>query len=493
MIPAPSLYSHAPPQGGFPSAVGGLAATPARAGPLGSTGVRDNARTIGLATNGVVSHTLPVTLDVIGGYQGGVHELMFVECNARRSQTNRHHARSLSALNLHLRSPEARRAYSHLASAAHPDNFLARWRLYGVQKPELMGYDTNELSTSRTAAVAFTVGKEAKCFNYWLATSPGPVRPGSDLYLLARLARGEPLEPSAADVLESDEAWRAIQVAFLEAARQIDDPTGLLGFAFTDGAVGLTAEEVAARKAVRALLAGLKRFCSRAVNVAAELVARGGSAAAINAARDKFAAIGTKMDLLERATHGLTRDWTNATVQAFAARDGTQWAGLGGVNRAAAPRYNSGAALITVDAMRGAVGPGPYYAVGFLPAADPANFAERLAWWNTLAANCTRFAAALHRPPAPRRDCYWQLVPYASVDRSPPHPSLYSGPGWTGAALHVGSAGVAYETAVRTPGQSVHEARAGTFATGDQDYHRTLRNVPHVIVFMRSGGRERRA
>lgn len=194
-LPGPTLFSHAPPQmPGMPGPTGGLAATPTPSSSPFPIGVRDNSRNLGPKTNGHVAYVVDVSLDDVGGYQGGRNELMFVENgNTRGRRLYGSRFRSLSALNFHLRTSACKKTYGRKAFAVGDDAFLAHWSLYGVQKTDIPVYDRPDLAFSRRSALPFYVGKEAMTWNYWLATAGrNGVNQGDHLWLLARRYR-EPM------------------------------------------------------------------------------------------------------------------------------------------------------------------------------------------------------------------------------------------------------------------------------------------------------------
>lgn len=491
MLPAPSTYSHAPPQAGFPLSVTGLTETPAHIGPLGSSGVRTNGRNIGVQTNGPVSHVLPVTLDVVGGYQGGVHELMFVECEPRRNQTGRHHVRSLSALNKHLQSMEGRALYGALSSAQHPDNFLARWKLYGVQKPDVMKYDSHDMSVSRTAAVAFVVGKEAKCIDYWRATDPGPAVPGADLYLLARRMRAPAVGQSEQEVAETRLAYERLADIVADIGEKVDDPTGLLLARISGNA---SEEEQQAIDLVTLMLSAIVNLNARLAVVARNMPLHAPSrAAAVNEVANRVAAIYTKAKLVLDKLSESKDGFNDPDVKYFANAGNpvTRWGTLN-----AAIRAGTTLDLIPPDAVRVPVlskrfpGRAAYEAKFIGPAK---NDSEILEWYEAKAEEMLNYATMLSVPPAPAASYQWVLVPYSSPDRIPPHPSLYSGPDWTGAAIFVGMSGVTYDNRVRTLRQTQSEAVAVTFARGQTEYQKLIPNLPHIMVYLTCGERVPRA
>jgi len=474
---APTVFSHAPPQGGFPGPVGGLAQTPTHgAGPMGATGIRDNARTIGKQTNGPVVHVLPVTLDVIGGYQGGIHQLMFVERNEARNQTNRHHMRSLTALNAHLSSLEARVRYGRLTSATHKDNFLAHWKFYGVQKPDLAKYDTDDGSVSRTSAAAFVIGKEAKCIDYWRATEHDLTLPGADLYLLAVRVKGDaiPLPPDQPD--PDTEAFEQLKRIVERVADTFDVPTGLFGYPFRDQA---GEDQAAATRAVHAMWRSIMRFASHFVPVAQAIMRRFPEVAAV--VRPALVRVQCAVDQIKYAINARLGGarllaYTGEPEEARLAWAGLQANRLDRMDRGGIPRELAPPA---VD-----------FPAGFrdnMPADDTQ--AERNQWWLNYIAYLDRMATVLVLPQPQPRDTYWQLVPYSSIDRVPPPPCLYNGPGWTGDALHIGMAGQTYDQCVRTRDQVRADAFAATFAVAGADVSGNLRRLPHVMVYLRSGER----
>lgn len=486
MLPAPSIYSHAPPQAGFPTAVTGLSQTPVHVGPLGSSGVRTNGRNIGVQTNGPVSHVLPVTLDVVGGYQGGVHELMFVECDPRRNQTGRHHVRSLSAINKHLQSMEGRALYGALSSALHPDNFLARWKLYGVQKPDVMKYDSHDMSVSRTAAVAFVVGKEAKCVDYWRATDPGPALPGADLYLLARRVQ-VPSVGQSEDSAELRAVYERLADIVDDIGETVDDPTGLL-FARVDGTA--SDQQQGARSLLLSMLQAIVTLNSRLAAVSRGMSLHAPSrAAAVQAVSNRVAKIYTKAKIVLDALNTSKGDFSNASVKFFAngADVAAQWASMQAAQATASPlprAADTGSPLSKhVD--------GTTFAARFVERElkDP----DILPWYAKKIESMEACAMALSLPPGPSASYQWVLVPYSSPDRTPPHPSLYSGPDWTGAAIFVGISGVTYDNRVRTLRQTQAEAVAVTFAQGQTEYQKILPNLPHIMVYLACGERVPRA
>lgn len=490
MLPAPSIYSHAPPQAGFPTSVTGLSQTPAHAGPLGSSGVRTNGRNIGVQTNGPVTHVLPVTLDVVGGYQGGVHELMFVECDPRRNQTGRHHVRSLSALNKHLQSVEGRALYGAMASALHPNNFLARWKLYGVQKPDVMKYDSHDMSISRTAAVAFIVGKEAKCIDYWRATDPGPAVPGSDLYLLARRVQ----VPSVAQPEGSAEDMRAAYERLADIVdvigKTVDDPTGLI-LTRIDGSADPTQRKVAEH--IVNMLSAIVNLNSRLAAVAKGMALHAPSkAAAVQAVADHVARIYTKAKIVLDTLDTTKGDFTHANVRFFAngSNSATQWTDIN--VKIGTKTIPERAAPVVGQPLSERVGVTPQYAEKFIPEMLTTE-KDILEWYEDKADSMHEYAGLLSVPPEPSASYQWILVPYSSPDRIPPHPSLYSGADWTGAAIFVGISGVTYDNRVRTLRQTQTEAVAVTFARGQTEYQKILPNLPHIMVYLTCGERVPRA
>lgn len=192
-LPAPSTYAHTAGMG-LPFPVAGWPSTPVRGAPAPATGVgvRDNSTTPGFPTNGPILHVLPVTLDVSGGYMGGRDELMFIETPQRRPREalERHHLRSLSALNAHLRSDAGRRAYGALSTPTEENGFLREWRLYGMQKIDVPTYDATDLSGATTTALPFVVQKQAIMFNYWM-TAGHRIKPGSEFWLIPRRYKDE--------------------------------------------------------------------------------------------------------------------------------------------------------------------------------------------------------------------------------------------------------------------------------------------------------------
>lgn len=186
-VPSFVPRSHAPPGlPGVPFAIGGRPSTPALAGPPPAGGARrrDNATTPGFPVNGPIIHNVPVTLDVQDGYACGRDELAFVETPQRRAgeTLERHHVRSLSALNAHLRSLAGRVAYGRVDSATGRGGFLREWRVYGMQKTDLPKYAAEG---GGTVVLPFVVGKQAIMFNYWACATGGRLQPGSHLWLLA--------------------------------------------------------------------------------------------------------------------------------------------------------------------------------------------------------------------------------------------------------------------------------------------------------------------
>ena len=129
------------------------------------------------------------------------------------------------------------------------------------------------------------------------------------------------------------------------------------------------------------------------------------------------------------------------------------------------------------------------YAGGFLAEAHGDTLAYRREWWTGFTAYLQRMTSLLVLPTPPTRDAYWQLVPYASVDRMPPPPCLYNGPDWTGDVIHVGIAGQTYDNCVRTRDQVRADANAATFPIAGSDVSGNLRRLPHVMVYLRSGER----
>lgn len=191
-LPGPTLFSHAPPQlPGLPGPTGGLSATPLPPSSPFPIGVRDNSRNLGPKTNGHVAYVVDVSLDDVGGYQGGRNELMFAENgNTRGRRLYGSRFRSLSALNFHLRTKVCKKAYGRLKHAVGGEAFLAHWSLYGVQKTDIPVYDRPDLAFSRRSALPFYVGKEAMTWNYWLATAGrNGINQGDHLWLLARRYR----------------------------------------------------------------------------------------------------------------------------------------------------------------------------------------------------------------------------------------------------------------------------------------------------------------
>jgi len=490
MLPAPSTYSHAPPQAGFPLSVTGLTETPAHVGPLGSSGVRTNGRNIGVQTNGPVSHVLPVTLDVVGGYQGGVHELMFVECEPRRNQTGRHHVRSLSALNKHLQSMDGRALYGALSSAQHPDNFLARWKLYGVQKPDVMKYDSHDMSISRTAAVAFIVGKEAKCIDYWRATDPGPAVPGADLYLLARRMRAPAIGQSEQDAAETRRAYERLADIVADIGKKVDDPTGLVLYKITGNA---TAEERKAIEMVTLMLSAIVNLNSRLATVARNMPLHApGRVTAVNLVADRVAAIYTKAKfVLDKLSE--SKDPFNDPSVVYFAGGANPVAHWGEINR----KINAGTPVdLPAPDLAHPVLSKRYtglttYEPKFIGRVK--NDSQIVEWYEAKAEEMLNYAAMLSVPAEPAAGYQWVLVPYSSPDRVPPHPSLYNGPDWTGAAIFVGMSGVTYDNRVRTLRQTQSEAVAVTFARGQTEYQKLIPNLPHIMVYLTCGERVPRA
>lgn len=489
MLPAPSTYSHAPPQAGFPLSVTGLTETPAHIGPLGSSGVRTNGRNIGVQTNGPVSHVLPVTLDVVGGYQGGVHELMFVECEPRRNQTGRHHVRSLSALNKHLQSMDGRALYGALSSAQHPDNFLSRWKLYGVQKPDVMKYDSHDMSISRTAAVAFIVGKEAKCIDYWRATDPGPAVPGADLYLLARRMRAPSVGQSEHDAAETRRAYERLADIIADIGERVDDPACLHAYAFTGRA---TVEEKAGMDRLVHMLSAIVNLNSRLAVVARNMpLYAPGKVADVNEVANRVAAIYTKakrvLDKLKE-NGGVFGD-TDVNFFSIGADSARTWGAINTEIRGARPAPRP--AAVRGQPLSDPVSAGDY-AEKFIDGAKalPSDVHK---WYKFKADEMLNYAAMLSVPAEPSASYQWVLVPYSSPDRVPPHPSLYNGPDWTGAAIFVGMSGVTYDNRVRTLRQTQSEAVAVTFARGQTEYQKLIPNLPHIMVYLTCGERVPRA
>ena len=188
-LPGPTLFSHAPPQmPGMPGPTGGLSATPVPSSSPFPIGVRDNSRNLGPKTNGHVAYVVDVSLDDVGGYQGGRNELMFVENgNTRGRRLYGSRFRSLSMLNHHLRTKACKKAYGRLAHATGGDGFLAHWSLYGVQKTDIPVYDRPDLAFSRRSALPFCVGQEAMTWNSWLTTAGRTgINQGDHLGRLAR-------------------------------------------------------------------------------------------------------------------------------------------------------------------------------------------------------------------------------------------------------------------------------------------------------------------
>lgn len=489
MLPAPSTYSHAPPQAGFPLSVTGLTETPAHIGPLGSSGVRTNGRNIGVQTNGPVSHVLPVTLDVVGGYQGGVHELMFVECEPRRNQTGRHHVRSLSALNKHLQSMEGRALYGALSSAQHPDNFLSRWKLYGVQKPDVMKYDSHDMSISRTAAVAFIVGKEAKCIDYWRATDPGPAVPGADLYLLARRMRAPTVGQSDQDVAETRLAYERLADIIADVGEHVDDPTGLLAYEFTGQASAAEGKKMYLLENMLGAVANLNARLT-AIAKAMPLYAPA-KAADVQEVANRVANIYTKakhvMDALNK-----NKVFTDASVQYFSHGNPAvdRWNDIN--SDIALKRKPRRPATDPAHPELGkSVDASTEYATEFVKVETKANNIDT--WYVAKTDRMFEYVDMLGTPPAPGASYQWVLVPYSSPDRVPPHPSLYNGPDWTGAAIFVGMSGVTYDNRVRTLRQTQSEAVAVTFARGQTEYQKLIPNLPHIMVYLTCGERVPRA